>query len=272
MTAVLYFVNIYFVFVKGYRPSDAGVQLLFYTPGIGIGVYFAMVMCNFYPRQTFLPLCLGSIIEATGISVLAWALHNGHHVTISFMMGFTGAGTGLRIMPGTLHGIGFFPNNIAAVISMMSFAVPFGSATSMTIMDTVFNNKAGISQSWNFSTTSGVSFFGSLAFIPASLKQEILDQIRDAIVLAFVAILPFMWLCVFASFWLGNVRITRNKKVDKEGRVDFSENVIESVFVWSLIRGWLGKEKGVRNEVMEKGNGEENNGQQTSTEVKGMVV
>jgi len=72
MTAVLYFVNIYFVFVKCYRPSDAGIQLLFYTPGIGIGVYFAMVMCNFYPRQTFLPLCLGSIIEATGISVLAW--------------------------------------------------------------------------------------------------------------------------------------------------------------------------------------------------------
>jgi hypothetical protein len=272
MSAVLYFVNIYFVFVKGYRPSDAGVQLLFYTPGIGIGVYFAMVMCNFYPRQTFLPLCLGSIIEATGISVLAWALHNGHHVTISFMMGFTGAGTGLRIMPGTLHGIGFFPNNIAAVISMMSFAVPFGSATSMTIMDTVFNNKAGISRSWNFSTTSGVSFFGSLAFIPAGLKQEIIDQIRDAIVLAFVAILPLMWLCVLASFWLGNVRITINKKVDKEGRVDFSENVIEGVFVWSLIRGWLGKEKGGGNEVMEEGNGEENNGEQTPTEVKGMVV
>jgi hypothetical protein len=266
MTAVLYFVNIYFVFVKGYRPSDAGIQLLFYTPGIGIGVYFAMVMCNFYPRQTFLPLCLGSIIEATGISVLAWALHHGHHVTISFMMGFTGAGTGLRIMPGTLHGIGFFPNNIAAVISMMSFAVPFGSATSMTIMDTVFNNKAGISQNWNFSTTSGASFFGSLASVPAVVKQQIIDQIRDAIVLAFVAILPFMWLCVFASFWLGNVRITINKKVDKEGRVDFSENVIEGVFVWSVISGWLGRE------VMEKGNGEENNGEQTSMEVKGMVV
>jgi hypothetical protein len=81
-----------------------------------------------------------------------------------------------------------------------------------------------------------------------------------------------MWLCVLASFWLGNVRITINKKVDKEGRVDFSENVIEGVFVWSLIRGWLGKEKGGGNEVMEEGNGEENNGEQTPTEVKGMVV
>ena len=77
---------------------------------------------------------------------------------------------------------------------------------------------------------------------------------------------------MFASFWLGNVRIVINKKVDKEGRVDFSENVIEGVFVWSLIRGWLGKEKGGRNEVMEKENGEGNNGEQTSTEVKGMVV
>jgi hypothetical protein len=272
MTAVLYFVNIYFVFVKGYRPSDAGVQLLFYTPGIGIGVYFAMVMCNFYPRQTFLPLCLGSIVEATGISVLAWALHNGHHVTISFMMGLTGAGTGLRIMPGTLHGIGFFPKNIAAVISMMSFAVPFGSATSMTIKDTVFNNKAGISESWNFSTTSSASFFDSIAGLPPAIRQAIIDKIRNAIVLAFVAILPFMWLCVFASCWLGNVRITTKRRVDQEGRMDFSENVIEGVFVVSLVRGWLGNEKGDSDMDVEKKNGEENNGEQTSTEVKGTIV
>jgi len=35
MTAVLYFVDIYFVLVKAYTPSKAGIQLLYYTPGIG---------------------------------------------------------------------------------------------------------------------------------------------------------------------------------------------------------------------------------------------
>ena len=83
-----------------------------------------MCLGNVYPRQTFLPLFLGSITEATGISVLAWALNKGNPTIIAFMMAITGAGTGLRFMPGTLHGIGFFPNDIAAVVAMTSFAIP----------------------------------------------------------------------------------------------------------------------------------------------------
>lgn len=35
MYSVLYFVNIYFTMVKQYTSSDAGVQLLYYTPGLG---------------------------------------------------------------------------------------------------------------------------------------------------------------------------------------------------------------------------------------------
>lgn len=101
MTAVLYFTDFYFVTAKGNSPSNAGIQLLYYTPGIGskyilmsqitgitqtVGVYLAMIMCNFYPRQTFLPLLLGSIVEATGISALTWAFHQGRHLTIAFMV------------------------------------------------------------------------------------------------------------------------------------------------------------------------------------------
>jgi len=138
ITAVLYFVDFYFVETKGYEPSDASLQPLYYTSRIGIGVYLAVVMCNFYPRQTFLPLILGSITEATGISVLTWALHQGHPITIAFMMELTGAGTRLRFMPGPLHGIGFFPNKIASVISMNALAVPLGGTLSMTIMTSVF--------------------------------------------------------------------------------------------------------------------------------------
>jgi len=35
ITAVLYFTDFYFVNAKLYRPSQAGLQLLYYTPGIG---------------------------------------------------------------------------------------------------------------------------------------------------------------------------------------------------------------------------------------------
>ena len=59
-----------------------------------------MFMCNIYPRKTFVPILLGSVIEAIGIGVIAWALYSEHTPTIYGMMALTGAGTGLRMMPG----------------------------------------------------------------------------------------------------------------------------------------------------------------------------
>lgn len=249
MIAVLYFVDIYFTFVKLYTPSQAGIQLLYYTPGIGVGVYSAMVMCNFYPRQTFTPIFLGSVIEATGITVLTWALHQGHKATIYGMMALTGAGTGMRFMPNSLHGIGFFPNNIASVIALTSFAVPFGGTLSMTIMGSVFNNKAGISMSSMSSYSSGESAVGDLTDGSRSAIQE---AGRRGVVWAFISILPMMWMCVLAAAMLGNVKITKDRNVDKEGKVDWSENVTESVYLVGWARRRFGK---ARDEKKVVGNG-----------------
>jgi MFS family permease len=244
MVAVLYFVDIYFVLVKSYTPSKAGIQLLYYTPGLGVGVYLAMIMCNFYPRQTFHPLFLGSIIEATGLSILTWALWHGHIPTIYGMMGLTGAGTGLRFMPGSLHGIGFFPNNIASVMALSAFSIPFGGTIAMTIMDTVFNNKAGIPASGVKGSTSGSStYLQSIDSMPQQAQDVIRHSSKMGVFWAFVSILPFMWLCVLAAACLGNVRITRKQKVDEKGRMDFSENVTERSFLGALFGRRFGRGK-----------------------------
>lgn len=44
----------------------------------------------------------------------------------------------------TLHGMGYFPQRIAAVISLMELSDPFGGTLGLTIMTTVFNNVAGL--------------------------------------------------------------------------------------------------------------------------------
>jgi MFS family permease len=240
MTAVLYFVDIYFTLVKAYTASQAGMQLLYYTPGIGIGVCMAMFMCNVWPKQTFAPLFLGSVIEATGISVLAWALNKSHIPTIYGMMGLTGAGTGLRLMPGSLHGIGFFPNDIASVIALTAFAVPFGGTLAMTIMDAVFNNKAGFgldsAPPASSSGTSSSNFIQYISELPPDIEAMVRNSAKKGIIWSFIAILPFMWLCVVSASFLGNVRITKKRKTDEQGRTDFSENVTESSFLLSFFR------------------------------------
>ena len=65
-----------------------------------VGVYLSMFWCNRWPKQTFLPLMVGSIVEALGVGLMAWALWKGHEPTIFGMIALTGAGTGMRFMPG----------------------------------------------------------------------------------------------------------------------------------------------------------------------------
>ena len=92
MYSIFYFVGIYFTLVKGYSSDEAGIQLLFYLPGIGAGVYIAMFLCNVWPKQTWVVLFGGSIIETVGFGILAWALHRGRVSVIGGMMGLAGAG------------------------------------------------------------------------------------------------------------------------------------------------------------------------------------
>lgn len=94
------------------------------------------------------------------------------------MVAFSGVGTGLRFMPGTLHAVGFFPDNIASIVSLMGIAMPFGGALALTIMTTVYNNLAA-------------------------------EDPKMAMVWAFVAICPFMGVCILCAACLGNVGIVK---------------------------------------------------------------
>ncbi|KAL7624342.1 hypothetical protein AAE478_005904 [Parahypoxylon ruwenzoriense] len=212
MYSVLYFVDIYFTIVKGYLSDQAGVQLLFYTPGLGAGVYLSLILCNVWPRQTFLPLFLGSVIEAVGVGMMAWALYFEHTATIYGMMALTGAGTGLRFMPGSLHAVGFFPEYISTVISVMGVATTFGGTLALTIMSTVFNNTSGISRDSPFQNN-----YDALHNLPDDIKMQVVNGAKEGITWAFVALTPFMVICILASACLGNVTIVKESGDEAAG-------------------------------------------------------
>lgn len=163
-----------------------------------------MVFCNIWPRNTFLPLFLGSTIEAVGIGLLAWAMYTGKTGTIYGMIAFSGIGTGLRFMPGTLHAVGFFPKSIATIVSLMGIALPFGGALALTIMTTVYNNL-------------------------------IAEDSRMAFVWAFVAICPFMGICIICAACLGNVGIVKPKP-GEEGADEPHHNLTEGSYLLALLR------------------------------------
>jgi hypothetical protein len=61
-----------------------------------------MFACNVYPRQTWFPLALGTLIEPLGITLLAVAINWDNVPVVCGMLGLTGVGTGIRFMPGNI--------------------------------------------------------------------------------------------------------------------------------------------------------------------------
>jgi hypothetical protein len=76
---------------------------------------------------------------------------------------------------GSLHGIGFFPNHIATVVSLMAVSLPFGGTLALTIMTTVFNNVLGIDSS---SPLHDVKTLHDPAKVPASIAAVFIGQAR----------------------------------------------------------------------------------------------
>ncbi|OAP60460.1 hypothetical protein AYL99_05462 [Fonsecaea erecta] len=227
--SVFYFIGIYFTLVEGFAASHAGTQLLYYVPGIGAGVYIAIFICNVYPRQTFPPLLMGTIIENAGIAVLAYAVKVKNETLVNVMMAIAGAGTGMRFMPSNLHLAGMFRDRLAPVYSLLRFALPFGGTLALTIMGSVFQNQmsqyfgssavnSGDNANANSNGTSAVEFnlhnqssLDLIKNLPPAEQKAIRSQGATATMWAFISILPILGLSLLASLFLGNVWISKKK-------------------------------------------------------------
>lgn len=109
-----------------------------------VGIYICSMLCNVWPRKSFLPLILGTFIETVGIMVLVWALHVAHDPTIFGIMGLVGVGSGIRYMIAPMHGIGLFKAHRSTIIGLMAVAVPLGGTVGLTVMSALFNNTSGL--------------------------------------------------------------------------------------------------------------------------------
>ncbi len=136
---------------------------------------------------------------------------------------------------GQLHGVGYFPNQIASIVSLVSLAVALGGTFAMTLMFTVFNNhlsSAGITLKGGSSNS-----FDKISELSPEGQKYLRGEARTAISVSFFALCSFLWLGVVAVAFMGNVNITKEGKgLEGEGERDFSENVIEGSYIGSLFR------------------------------------
>ena len=235
--SVFYFIGIYFTLVEGYAASKSGQNLLYYIPGIGVGVYLAIFLCNVKPRQTFWPLFLGTIVETGAMAVLAYAVKQRNATLVNVMMGIAGGGTGARFMPSNLHLAGMFRDKIAPVYSLLRFSLPFGGTLALTIMGSVFQNEMAVyfgnsdvqaqlggNSTFNLHDQAALSAINKL---PPAEQEAVRARGATATMWAFISILPLLALGVVATIGMGNVWISKREKASTVAEKEEGNTVVE---------------------------------------------
>lgn len=247
LVSAFYFISYYWQLAEGFSSSEAGVQLLYYTPGLGVGVYTAMFLCNRWPRQTFFPLLWGSIVEGVGLALLTYSISIRHQTMVKVFLAVAGAGTGLRFMPVVLHAAGIWSTRIPSMQSLLSFMLPLGETIGISMMGSVFSNKldlflSRINDPANGITlpTSGPPSLDLLNDLPPAAKMDVQNAAARAVMWALVSVLPFVGLSIVASIFLGNVWIgkaAKQSKSGKPGRAAQKGKVMYTVYLLAVLSG-----------------------------------
>ncbi|KAF2995827.1 hypothetical protein E8E13_002052 [Curvularia kusanoi] len=238
LVSAFYFISYYWQLAEGYSSSKAGVQLLYYTPGLGVGVYAAMFMCNVRPAQTFYPLFIGSIVEGVGLAVLTYAVSIRHGTLVSVFLAISGAGTGLRFMPVVLHAAGIWSTRVPAMQSLLSFVLPLGETIGISMMGAVYSNKLGHLTS-NIPGFDGAQNLATLNGMSDSVKLAVQNAAAKSVMWALITVLPFVGLSIIASILLGNVWIGKVAKEEKgKARQEATRGrVLYGVYLLALCKG-----------------------------------
>ncbi|KAF2691164.1 MFS general substrate transporter [Lentithecium fluviatile CBS 122367] len=256
LVSAFYFVSYYWQLAEGYSSSKAGIQLLYYTPGLGVGVYTAMFLCNVWPRQTFQPLFWGSIVEAAGLSLLTWAVSMRQTTLVNVFLAVAGAGTGMRFMPIVLHAAGIWPSRIPAIQSLLSFTLPLGETIGISMMGAVFGNKFDqylraieLGSGSAFTSSTGPANLDSLQSLGPAAREAVQNAAARAVMWAFISVIPFVGVSLVAACFLGNVWIGKAAKVGDDGRVVREERKSSVVGFPYLLALFSGGMEGRRREV-----------------------
>ena len=90
-----YYIAIYFTIVFSFPPQKAGQQLLYFLPGIGVGMWSAIFFILYVYRGTKLILLAGTIVTTVATGLFSMAVQKKDKSELYGFMAMLGVGTGL---------------------------------------------------------------------------------------------------------------------------------------------------------------------------------
>ncbi|KAG8941281.1 hypothetical protein FRC04_004643 [Tulasnella sp. 424] len=244
--SAFYFLAIYFSIVQGLSATKSGVQLLYFSPGLGIGVFIALRMIKIFQQPKY-PAILGSFLIPIAVGLLTTAIDNNKQGQLNGFLLFTGVGIGLTFAPLSLQARFSQPfNRVAAVVSMNLFFRTAGGTIGLAQLSAVLDTKVksyitGVIESPSLTPEQkaqiGNLFGGSLDSIqnilslPDDTRTIVQDAFRHACRLSFISLIP--WCVISAVLCLFLTTIPKDvvshpmkPDADREGREDEEPKVV----------------------------------------------
>ncbi|KAH7927142.1 MFS general substrate transporter [Leucogyrophana mollusca] len=221
MLVMFYFVAIFMTIVTGLSPANAGVQLVYFAPGMGAGALFSIYMTKAL-RQPKYPIIFGSIIIPISLGLIEMAMNNNSQAQINGFMVMAGAGVGLTAGPLAIHARFSQPTHRVAIVNAMTLFFralggTVGLAQCSAVMDSKVNqyisnqirsgalsgaDQAALSQAYANQSLDSLQSMGSL---PSAVQTVIRDAFRYGVRWAFISLIPWSCISFFLVLFLSNI-------------------------------------------------------------------
>ncbi|PVF95953.1 MFS general substrate transporter [Serendipita vermifera] len=219
MLGIFYFVAIFYVIVNGQDAVNAGVQLLYFAPGIGIGAVVAIQLIKRIPQPKW-PIIIGGILLPIGTGLLGQALYNDPGKVKGYLI-LTGVGVGITFGPLSYQARYSQPEERVAVVVATNlffrtaggtiglaqlFAVMY-SRVRHYIADQIASGRISLQDAAEISrslSTIDVRSGGILG-LSGVLKDVINEAFKDGLRWAFFSLLPWLGIAAILSFFLHTI-------------------------------------------------------------------
>ncbi|KAF9241388.1 MFS general substrate transporter [Melanogaster broomeanus] len=230
MFVMFYFVAIFATIVTGLPPSEAGIQLLYFAPGLVSyfrcpvftsshfhqgGKHRILLTVNYSPSILSI---LGTVIMPVGIGLSRW-LCNG--IYRQNFMAMAGVGVGLIVGPLVIQARFTKPNHVAIVNAMLLFFRSLGGTVGLAQCFTVMNAKvksyilnqintgalsgSDLASLVGLIDSGGLSSVTTLDGLPTAVQTVIREAFQNAVRWSFISLIPWLGVASILSVFLSKI-------------------------------------------------------------------
>ncbi|PVG04257.1 MFS general substrate transporter [Serendipita vermifera] len=246
MLGIFYFVSIFFIIVGGKDATKAGIQCLYFAPGIGIGAVISIVMVKVL-RQPKPTILLGLVVTPLAIGLLGQAMYENNAKHIMGFMIMSGAGIGIAFGPLTYQirftqpedrvaiavASNLFFRTAGGVIGLAQLSAVMFSQVRTYITKQIISGRITPSDAVRISAslasvgtvhgggTSSTTGSGGIFGLPDNLRAVTTEAFKDGIRWAFLSLLPWLGISLLVCLFL--TRVDPERLNVKSGQVDITE-------------------------------------------------